>query len=146
VMFRSGTYWACVAQIAVNKTSGVIKVEKITVAVDPGIVINPAQLKRQVEGGSVMGVSIALLEEVHFDESGVTSSDWRSYPIATMADLPEIKVVLIHNPGVGTYGQGSEAANALAGPAIASAFLDATGKAARRLPLKPDYVKSLLNT
>jgi len=48
-MFRSGTYWACVAQIAVNMTSGAIKVEKITVAVDPGIVINPAQLKRQVE-------------------------------------------------------------------------------------------------
>jgi nicotinate dehydrogenase subunit B len=144
VMLRSQTYWACVAQIAVNLTSGAIKVEKITVAVDPGIVINPAQLKRQVEGGTVMGVSIALLEELHFDESGVTSSDWRSYPIATMADTPEIKVVLIHNPEVGTYGQGSEAANALAGPAIASAFFDATGKPARRLPLKPDYVQALL--
>jgi CO/xanthine dehydrogenase Mo-binding subunit len=143
-MFRSGTYWACVAQIAVNMTSGAIKVEKVTVAVDPGIVINPAQLKRQVEGGAVMGVSIALLEEVRFDESGVTSSDWRSYPIATMADLPEIKVVLINNPEVGMYGQGSEAANALAAPAIAGALFDATGKVARRLPLKADYVKALL--
>ncbi len=145
VMFRSGTYWACVAQISVNMTSGAIQVEKITVAVDPGIVVNPAQLKRQVEGGAVMGVSIALHEELRFDESGVTSSDWRSYPIATMADTPEIKVVMIHNPEVGSYGQGSEAANALAGPAIASALFDATGKPARRLPLKPDYVKSLLN-
>jgi CO/xanthine dehydrogenase Mo-binding subunit len=144
VMFRSGTYWACVAQIAVNMTSGAIKVEKITVAVDPGIVINPAQLKRQVEGGAVMGVSIALLEELRFDESGVTSADWRSYPIATMADLPEIKVVLINRPEVGSYGQGSEAANALAAPAIAGALLDATGKVARRLPMKPDYVQSLL--
>jgi CO/xanthine dehydrogenase Mo-binding subunit len=143
-MFRSGTYWACVAQIAVNMTSGAIKVEKITVAVDPGIVINPAQLKRQVEGGAVMGVSIALLEELRFDESGVTSADWRSYPIATMADLPEIKVVLINRPEVGSYGQGSEAANALAAPAIAGALLDATGKVARRLPMKPDYVQSLL--
>jgi CO/xanthine dehydrogenase Mo-binding subunit len=91
-----------------------------------------------------MGVSIALLEEVRFDESGVTSSDWRSYPIATMADLPEIKVVLINNPEVGMYGQGSEAANALAAPAIAGALFDATGKVARRLPLKADYVKALL--
>ncbi len=145
VMFRSQTYWACVAQISVNMNSGAIKVEKITVAVDPGIVINPAQLKRQVEGGAVMGVSIALLEELRFDESGVTASDWRSYPIATMADLPEIQVVLIHNPEVGAYGQGSEAANALAAPAIASALLDATGKVARRLPLKPDDVKALLS-
>jgi CO/xanthine dehydrogenase Mo-binding subunit len=144
VMFRSGTYWACVAHIAVNTTSGAIKVEKITVAVDPGIVVNPAQLKRQVEGGAMMGVSMALFEELRFDESGVTASDWRSYPIATMADVPEIKVVLINQPEVGTYGQGSEAANALAAPAIAGALLDATGKIARRLPLKPDYVKTLL--
>ncbi len=49
-----------------------------------------------------------------------------------MADLPEIKVVLINRPEVGKYGQGSEAANALAASAIAGAFLDATGKVARR--------------
>jgi nicotinate dehydrogenase subunit B len=92
----------------------------------------------------VMGVSMTLFEEVHFDQSGVVASDWRSYPIATMADVPEIKVVLINRPEVGSYGQGSEAANSLAAPAIAGAFLDATGKTARRLPLKPDYVQSLL--
>jgi CO/xanthine dehydrogenase Mo-binding subunit len=143
-MFRSGTYWACVAHIAVDMNSGVIKVEKMTISVDPGIVINPMQLKRQVEGGTVMGVSMTLHEEVRFDESGVTSSDWRSYPIATMADLPEIKVAMINRPEVGKYGQGSEAANALAAPAIAGAFLDATGKVARKIPLKPAYVQSLL--
>ena len=143
-MFRSGTYWACVAHIAVDTTSGVIKVEKITVAVDPGIVVNPAQLRRQVEGGAVMGVSMALLEELSFDESGITASDWRSYPILTMADVPEIKVVLIDHPTAEIYGQGSEAANALAAPAIASALLDATGKIARRLPLKPAYLQALL--
>ena len=146
VMFRSGTYWACVAQIAVNRASGAIKVEKVTVAVDPGIVINPAQLKRQVEGGAVMGCSMALMEEVRFDESGITATDWRSYPILTMADIPEINVVMIHNPAVGSYGQGSEAANALAAPAIAGALFDATGKVARKLPLKPEYVKVLLQT
>jgi CO/xanthine dehydrogenase Mo-binding subunit len=143
-MFRSGTYWACVAHIAVDMANGAIKVEKMTISVDPGIVVNPSQLKRQIEGGSVMGVSMALLEELRFDESGVAASDWRSYPIATMANLPEIEVVLINRPEVGKYGQGSEAANALAAPAIAGALLDATGKVARRLPLKPDYVQSLL--
>jgi CO/xanthine dehydrogenase Mo-binding subunit len=144
LMFRSGSYWACVAHIAVDMKSGAIKVEKMTVSVDPGIVINPMQLKRQIEGGSVMGVSMTLHEELRFDESGVVSSDWRSYPIATMADLPEVKVVLINRPDVGKYGQGSEAANALAAPAITGALLDATGKVARRLPLKPDYVQGLL--
>jgi CO/xanthine dehydrogenase Mo-binding subunit len=144
VMFRSGTYWACVCQIAVTPNTGAIQVEKYTIAVDPGIVVNPMQLKRQVEGGAVMGISHALLEETKFDESGITARDWRTYPILKMADIPEIKVVLLHRPEVGAYGGGSEAANALAAPAIAAALFDATGKIARRLPLKPEYLQTLL--
>jgi len=143
-MLRSGTYWACVCQIIVTPSTGAIVVEKYTIAVDPGIVVNPAQLKRQVEGGAVMGISHALLEEATFNESGITVDDWTSYPILTMADVPEIKVVLIHNPKVGSYGGGSEAANALAAPAIAAAVQDATGKVIRRLPLKPSCVQAAL--
>jgi nicotinate dehydrogenase subunit B len=144
VMFRSGTYWACVSQISVIPSTGAIAVEKMTIAVDPGIVVNPLQLKRQVEGGTMMGISHALFEELQFDESGITTRDWQSYPILKMADIPEVKVVLLHRPEVGAYGGGSEAANALAAPAIAAALLDATGKVARRLPLKADYVQTLL--
>ena len=145
-MLRSGTYWACVCQIAVSPSTGKIVVEKYTIAVDPGIVVNPMQLKRNVEGGAVMGIGHALFEEVTFDESGITNDDWTSYPIPTMADLPEIKVVLLHDPKVGAYGGGSEAANALAAPAIAAALHDATGKIMRRLPMKPVYVQALLKT
>ena len=143
-MFRSGTYWACVCEIAVTPETGAIAVEKYTIAVDPGIVVNPLQLKRQVEGGAVMGISHALLEEARFDEGGITSSDWMSYPILKMGDVPEIKVVLINRPEGGRYGGGSEAANALAAPAIAAALHDATGKVARRLPLRTGYVLELL--
>ena len=145
LMLRNRSYWACACHIAVTPDSGKIVVEKYTIAVDPGIVINPMQLKRQVEGGAVMGISHALFEEVIFDESGITQDDWNSYPIPSMSDIPEIKVVLINNPQVGTYGGGSEAANALAAPAIAAALYDATGKILRKVPLKPAYVKALLN-
>ena len=144
VMFRSGTYWACVCEVAVTPSTGVIVVEKYTIAVDPGIVINPVQLKRQIEGGAVMGTSQALLEEAIFDESGITVRDWRTYPILKMTDIPEIKVVLLNKQEVGTYGGGSEAANALAAPAIAAALHDATGKVNRRLPMKPAYVQAML--
>ena len=48
-----------------------------------------------------MGLSHALYEEMTFDESGVTSRDWRSYPMLTMADVPEIKVVILPHPEVG---------------------------------------------
>jgi nicotinate dehydrogenase subunit B len=146
LMLRSGTYWACVCQIAVTPSTGAIVVEKYTIAVDPGIVVNPVQLKRNVEGGAVMGIGHALFEEVTFDESRITTADWTDYPIPTMADIPEIKVVLLHNPKVGAYGGGSEAANALAAPAIAAALHDATGKTLRRLPMKAAYVQALLKT
>jgi CO/xanthine dehydrogenase Mo-binding subunit len=144
LMLRSGTYWACVCHIAVTPSTGAIVVEKYTISVDPGIVVNPIQLKRNVEGGAVMGIGHALFEEVTFDESGITTDDWISYPIPTMNDIPEIKVVLLNNPKVGAYGGGSEAANALAAPAIAAALHDATGKIMRRLPMNPAYVQALL--
>jgi len=144
VMLRSGSYWACAAQITVTPATGAVAVERITMVVDPGIVINPLQLKRQVEGGSMMGVSQALYEEVSFDEGAVTIRDWQTYPILKMADIPEVKVVPLNRPDVGSYGQGSEGANALAAPAIVAAFLDATGKPARKLPLRPNYVMDLL--
>lgn len=144
VMLRSNTYWACACQVAVTPDTGAVKVERITIVADPGIVINPEQLKRQIEGGAMMGVSIALHEEVAFNESGVTCDSWSSYPILTMNEIPEVKIVLIHNPEVGIYGQGSETPNALASPAIAAAIFDATGKHVRKLPFRPEYVKEML--
>lgn len=143
-MLRSGTYWACVCHVSVTPSSGKVKVDKYTIAVDPGIVVNPLQLKRTIEGGALMGLSHALYEEMAFDQSAITSRDWRSYPILTMEDVPEIKVVILPHPEVGAYGGGSEAANALAVSAIAAAFYDATGKGARRLPLTAPYVQSVL--
>jgi CO/xanthine dehydrogenase Mo-binding subunit len=130
-------------RVVVTPDTGAIKVEKITVVCDPGIVVNPEQLKRRVEGGVVMGVSIALHEEMAFNGSRVTSDTWTSYPILKMNETPDVKVVLIHNPDVGIYGQGSEAPNALASPAFAAAAFDATGKHVRKLPLRPDYVKQM---
>jgi CO/xanthine dehydrogenase Mo-binding subunit len=61
-----------------------------------------------------------------------------------MAEVPEIKVVILSHPEVGSAGGGSEAANALAISAIAAAFYDATGRPARKLPLRPEYVQAML--
>jgi len=144
LMLRDSGYWACAAHIAVVPATGEVKVERMTLVVDPGLVVNPLQLRRQAQAGLLMGVSEALHEEVSFDEGAITSSDWYTYPILTMAEAPEVKVVLAPLAGAQGYGQGSESANALAAPAIAGAFLDATGKPARRLPLRPDYVKAML--
>jgi CO/xanthine dehydrogenase Mo-binding subunit len=75
-----------------------------------------------------MGVSQALHEEVKFDKGSITSTNWAYYPILTMAEAPQVKVVLAPFSDASIYGQGSESANALVAGAIAGAFLDATGK------------------
>jgi len=144
IMLRDNGYWACACHVAVTPDTGVVKVEKLTIVVDPGVAVNPLQLKRQAQAGSLMGVSQALHEEVTFDEGAVTSTNWAAYPILTIAEMPEVKVVIAARPEFGVYGQGSEGANACAASAIAAAFFDATGKPARRIPLKPDYVKEML--
>jgi CO/xanthine dehydrogenase Mo-binding subunit len=146
IMLRDNGYWACAAQIAVTPADGTVKVERLTIVADPGIVVNPLQLRRQVQAGLLMGVSQALHEEVSFDQGAVTSVDWASYPILTMAEMPELRVVIAGDAKAGVYGQGSESANALAAPAIAAAFFDATGKPARRIPLRPEYVKVMLKS
>jgi len=145
IMLRDQGYWACAAHVAVTPDSGQVKVERITIVMDLGIVVNPLQLKRQVEAGCLFGVGQALHEEAAFDEGAITSVNWRSYPILTMQETPEVRVVIAARPEIGEYGQGSESANALAAPAIAAAFFDATGKPIRRIPLKPEYVKSMLS-
>ena len=90
-----------------------------------------------------MGLGEALKEEVTFDRSKVTSTDWNSYRILTMAEMPEVKVVQISRDDKG-FGSGGEAPNALAPQAVAAAFFDATGVQARRIPLTPAYVRTLL--
>ena len=80
-----------------------------------------------------------------FDTRKVTSTDGSRYRILTMAEMPEIAVVQLSRDDCG-FGGGSEAANAVCPGAVAAAFFDATGVAARRLPLTPGYVAALLTS
>lgn len=144
IMVRDGGYWAAVAELTVAPATGIVEVSKFTIGVDCGKVINPRQLDRCMKGGVVMGLSEALKEELTFDNGKVTSTDWSSYKILTMAEMPEIKVIQISRDDRG-FGGGGEAPNALVPPAVAAAFFDATGVTPRRLPLTPAYVTSLLS-
>jgi len=86
---------------------------------------------------------LRLKQEVTFDKSKVTSTNWTRYKMLTMEETREIKVVQISRDDKG-FGGGSEAANALDPPAVAATFFDATGVHARRVPLTPAYVTTLL--
>jgi nicotinate dehydrogenase subunit B len=143
VMIRENAYWVGIAEVSVVPATGMVKVSKFTIGGEPGKILNPRQLDRCMKSGVVMGLSEALKEEVIFDKSRVTSTNWSRYKILTMEETPEIKVVQISRDDKG-FGGGSEAANAIVPPAVVAAFFDATGVQARRIPLTPAYVTALL--
>jgi len=141
---RNGTAVAVIAQVEVDRASGRVWARKIWVAHDCGLVINPLQLRTTIEGNVVQGLSRTLFEQVRFDRDSVKSIDWASYPILEMQDAPEaIEVVLIDRPEIAPTGAGEPTIRVIPA-AVANALYDATGRRARRAPLNPETIKSLL--
>jgi CO/xanthine dehydrogenase Mo-binding subunit len=136
-------YVAVVAEIEVDRASGVVRVPRATAAVDSGLIINPDGLVNQIEGGLIQSASWTLKEAVKFDRAGITSRDWAGYPILTMLEAPKVEVELINRPTERSLGSG-EGSQGPAVAAIANAFAHATGKRMRDLPLTPDRVKAAL--
>jgi nicotinate dehydrogenase subunit B len=143
VMLRENAYWVGIAEITVVPDTGAIHVSRFTIGGEPGKIINPRQFGLCMKSGVVMGLSEALKEEVTFDKSKVTSTNWDRYKILTMEEMPEIKIVPLSRDDK-NFGGGSEGANAVCPPAVAAALFDATGIQARRIPLTPSYVTTLL--
>ncbi|MFL6796872.1 MAG: molybdopterin cofactor-binding domain-containing protein [Xanthobacteraceae bacterium] len=136
-------YVAVVAEVEVDRTSGMVRVPRTWAAVDSGLIINPDGLANQIEGGIVQSVSWTLKEEVRFDVDGILARDWENYPILSMLEIPRVEIELINRPGERPLGAG-EGSQGPAVAAIANAFANATGKRIRDLPLKPERVKAAL--
>jgi Molybdopterin-binding domain of aldehyde dehydrogenase len=101
----NNTYVAAIAEVEVD-ASGQIHVRRISVAHDCGLIINPDGLRNQIEGNLTQATSRALLEEVKWDASRVTSVDWLSYPILRFPDVPDARLALINRPEVRSTGAG----------------------------------------
>jgi len=137
------TYIAVIAEVEVNRTTGIVKVPRIWTSADAGQIINPDGLTNQIEGGVIQSMSWTLHEHVRFDRNGILSEDWMNYPILTMPDVPKVETVLINRPNERALGAG-EAAQGPTAAAIANAFAAATGRRIRELPLTPERVKAAL--
>lgn len=137
------TYVAMAMEAEVDRTSGAIRVRRVACAHDCGLVINPDALRQQIEGNILQTLSRTLLEEVTFDQGRVTSTDWSSYPILTMPDVPKILIDVVNRPELPPLGAG-EAAAAPVPAALANAIFDATGARLRTVPFTPERVKTAL--
>ncbi len=103
-----------------------MRVTRVVVGHDCGLIINPDGLTNQIEGNVIQGISRALKEEVTWDEHLVTSLDWSGYRILTFPEVPTIEVALIDRPEEDALGAG-EPAICPVPAAIGNAIFDATG-------------------
>jgi len=140
---RAGAICGAVAEVEVERSTGKVMVQRFVLSHDCGLIINPDGLKNQIEGNIVQGVSRALMEEVKFDWTGITTLDWRSYPVIRFPEVPTIEIVLINRPEMPALG-GGEPSSAPIAAAIANAIFDATGVRLREAPFTPARVLAAL--
>ena len=136
-------YTAVCVSLRVNKPSGRIGLERAVLAVDVGQIVNPEAVSSQIEGAFIQSASWTLKEQVAFDQHGVISVDWHSYPIFRFPDSPKIETVLLNQPGQPYLGVG-EGAMGPAPAAIANAVFQAAGIRLRHIPFTPERVKAAL--
>jgi len=139
----TATYNAVIAEVELDRDTGIVRVPHAWTSVDSGQIINPDGLINQIEGGIVQSTSWTLHEQVRFDQNGILSRDWQTYPILTMPEAPKVETVLIDRPNERSLGAG-EASQGPTAAAIANAFAAATGKRIRELPFTPERVKAAL--
>jgi CO/xanthine dehydrogenase Mo-binding subunit len=137
------TYVAMAMDVDVDRMSGAVRVRRVACAHDCGLVINPDALSAQIEGSILQTLSRTPHEEVKFDASRVTSVDWKSYPILTFPEVPEILIDLVLRPDEPPLGAG-EASAVTVPAALANAVYDASGIRLRTVPFTPERVKAAL--
>jgi nicotinate dehydrogenase subunit B len=137
------SYGAAVADIEVNKETGLIVAKHIYGALDAGLTINPGFVENQISGMLVQATSRILKEEVTFNKTNVTSLDWNSYPILRFEECSEVTAIVVQQLNERSTGAGEEVTGPAAA-AIANAFFDATGVRMREYPLTPNRVQAAL--
>ena len=137
------TYVASMAEVEVDRSSGMIEVKRVVCAQDMGQVVNPQGAVIQMEGCITMGLGYALSEEVHFSNGRLLDVNFDTYDIPRFSWLPKIETVIVPNPTLAPKG-GGEPAIVCMGGVLATAVYDATGAKMRQLPMTPQRVKSAL--
>ncbi|MEM1337159.1 MAG: molybdopterin cofactor-binding domain-containing protein [Bacteroidota bacterium] len=144
VFVEHGSLWTGICEISVNRNTSVIKVHNFWIALDAGTVVQPDNVRAQMEGGILMGMSSVLKEQITKVDGKVQQSNFRDYPLLRMTGTPDkIETTILpsneHPEGVG------ETATPMVAGAIANAFLKLTGKRLLHLPFSPDRVFAVLN-
>jgi isoquinoline 1-oxidoreductase beta subunit len=135
-----GSYMAQVAEVTVADV-GEVHVDRVVCVVDTGVAVNPDTIVAQMQSGIIFGITAALWGEITLKNGRVEQSNFDNYRMLRLHEAPVVEVEVVkssENPG----GIGEPGTSALA-PAVLNAVFAATGVRLRKLPIKPDSLKSI---
>jgi putative selenate reductase molybdopterin-binding subunit len=137
------------AEVTVDIETGQVMVDKLVIAVDSGVIVNPITASGQIEGGVSQALGYALCEEMIYDKNGnVRERDFHDYHIFQANEMPEIETIFIetfepsHPFGVKAVGEIPMDGVA---PAIGNAIRDACEVHLHQIPATPERVWKALN-
>ena len=122
-----------IAEVAV--ANGEVKVERVVIACDCGVMVNPRGVEMQLEGGMIYGLSAALFGEITIKNGRVVEGNFDTYPVVRLKDAPKTEVYLTPTAGKKWGGVGEPGATMIQ-PAVTNAIFAATGKRLRSLPIR----------
>lgn len=147
-LLQSFASTAYAAEVQVDEKTGDTSILQLAAAVDVGHALNPESVKAQIKGGMIQSVSFTLLEEMIFENGIPKSNNFRDYPIATTADMPQnLHPIVVEVPQrSGPYGARdlSHHVQVGAAPAIANAIYRAVGVRIRDLPITAQRIYDAL--
>jgi isoquinoline 1-oxidoreductase beta subunit len=127
-----GSYVAAAAEISVTDGNK-IKVHRIVCATDPGTVVNPAQVERQVAGSFVFGLTGLFYGGCTVENGRIEQTNFDTYNSMRIGEMPKVEVIVM--PSGGFWGGVGEPTITVAAPAVLNAYFAATGKRIRSAPL-----------
>lgn len=137
------TWVACAVQVHVDRATGLVDVQKLYVAVDAGVIVDPDGAEAQCQGAALWGLSMALYEGTELQQGRFKDDNFNSYTPLRIQQTPEVNVEFILTDAAPS-GLGEPATTPVA-PAIANAIYDAVGVRLRSIPMRPADVKSALS-
>jgi nicotinate dehydrogenase subunit B len=138
--FEKGGNVATFAEVAVDRSSGDVKVVRMVTAFECGAIVNPDGLRNQLEGANIMALGGALFEAIEFENGRILNGRFSDYRLPRFSDVPVLETVMIDRKDIPSAGAGESSLVGVA-PAIANAIFDATGTRLRSLPLVPNGLK-----
>ncbi len=132
-----GSYVAGAAEISVTDGNK-IKVHRIVASTDPGYVVNPAQVERQIAGSFVYGLSALFYGGCTVKDGKIEQTNFDTYNSMRINEMPKVESVMV--PSGGFWGGVGEPTIGVAAPAVLNAYFAATGKRIRSVPLRDQNI------